>query len=126
MLLLDSPAVERAERLDDRRVSELARVARAVDLYWTRHARLPASLSELNSEPGVTISPSDPTTNVPYEYRPFEEGRFEVCGTFERPSPADQPGEGLWSHGGGRQCFRHITRKIDSGTAERGDTYGRP
>jgi hypothetical protein len=112
MLLLDSPAVERAERLDGRRVEDLARIARAVDLYWTRHGQLPASLSELNREPGVNISSNDPTTNVPYQYRSQESGTFEVCARFERASPADAPGEVLWSHGEGRQCFRRTARRI--------------
>jgi hypothetical protein len=42
----------------------------------------------------------------------FEDGTFEVCATFERGSPADQPGEGLWAHDDGRQCFRRTARTI--------------
>lgn len=109
--MLDSPAVERAERLDGRRVADLTGIAGAVDVYWTRHGRLPESVDELNREPGVTIVTTDPAKNAPYEYRLLERGTFEVCGTFDRPTPADQP-DGLWSHGDGRQCFRRTARRL--------------
>jgi hypothetical protein len=111
LLMLDSPAVERTERLDDRRVADLSGIAGAVDLYWTRHGRLPESMDDLNREPGVTIVMTDPATNVPYEYRVVEGDTFEVCGAFDRPTPADQPA-GLWSHADGRQCFRRTARRL--------------
>ena len=111
IFMLDSPAVERALRLDDRRVGDLARIASAVDLYWTRHARIPGSLEELTREPGIILRTADPGTNMFYEYRQVDGGTYEVCGAFDRPSPADRH-EGLWSHGEGRQCFRLTPRRV--------------
>lgn len=114
LFLLGSPTEERARRLDERRVDDLAALARAVDLYWSRNGRLPSSLEELRSEPGGNVSSTDPSTNAQYEYRPLEAGTYELCAHFERDSPP--PGraisEGFWSHGSGRHCFRREARKI--------------
>ena len=109
LLLLDSPAMERAERIDSQRVADLAAIVRAVDVYWTRHGRLPATLSELDSEPGVNFRSNDAAAGVAYEYRALEAEAFDLCGTFERESPQD---DGIWAHGAGRQCFRRTARTL--------------
>jgi hypothetical protein len=111
IFLMGSPADERTRRLDERRVRDLAGLARAVDLFWTRHANLPASLDELREEPGAQFGSTDPGTRDPYDYRPLEHGAYEVCARFERDS--QQPGDPFWSHGTGRQCFRREARKVD-------------
>jgi hypothetical protein len=122
--LLGPPAEERAHRIDERRVRDLAAIARTVDLYWTRHTRLPSTLEELVKEPGGNVRLNDPNTNDVYEYRPLEAKVYELCARFERDSPqADDggrlaiargyPAEGgqFWSHGAGRQCFRREPQK---------------
>ncbi len=115
MVVIGSPARERMRRLDERRVQDLTGIARAIDLYWTRHARLPSSLEELEREPGGNISSNDPGTHVPYEYRPLPAGTYELCARFESaPAQENQArSPGFWSHGGGRQCFQRTARKID-------------
>jgi len=111
VLMLPPPADERARRLDERRVQDLRAVAGAVDLYWTRHARLPPALDDLSREPGLDARSSDPDTGVRYEYRALEGGTYEVCATFERDS--EEPGaERFWAHRAGRQCFRREARKV--------------
>jgi hypothetical protein len=114
MLLLGSPAEERVRRFDGLRVEHLANIARTVDLYWTRHARLPSSFDELRTEPGGNVGVTDPRTNDLYEYRPLEDGAYELCAQFERGSldRGEATGDGFWSHGTGRQCFRREARKI--------------
>lgn len=114
MLVMGSPGEERARQLDERRVEHLAGIARAVDLYWTRHARLPASLDELGSEVGEDLIPSDPGTSASYEYRPLEGGRYEVCAQFDGDSPRPDQGarDDFWLHGTGRQCYRREPRTI--------------
>jgi hypothetical protein len=114
MLLLGSPAEERVRRFDERRVQDLASIARAVDLYWTRHVRLPSSFDELRKEPGGDAGFNDPSTNDLYQYRPLEAGSYELCAQFERGSrpPGRATGDDFWSHGTGRQCFRREARKI--------------
>lgn len=122
--ILGSPAQERVDRLDDRRIADLQRIEQAVNLHWTRQQRLPASLDELSREPGVRISLHDPLTMEPYAYQPLGENRFEVCAVFEggegagsaTRDPAYGPRERsivtFWSHGAGRQCFQPATRNL--------------
>lgn len=111
--MLGSPAEARAYRLDDRRVRDLSVIARSVNLYWTRHGRLPADLTDLRREPGLQqISSSDPATSVSYEYRPLDDRRFEICARFERDSREPDPLP-VWTHGSGRQCFERRARKME-------------
>jgi len=114
MLLLGPPSEERARQLDERRVQDLTSIAGAVDLYWTRYAKLPSSLDEVRQEPGSNGRVTDPGTNQPYEYRSSGANAYEVCARFDRDSPqrGSTAGNQVWSHGTGRQCFRREARKI--------------
>ncbi len=114
LVLLGSPAQERARRLDERRVQDLLVIAGAVDLYWTRRGALPSSLDDLSSEPGAKIAVADPRTSQAYEYRPVAERTYELCARFEAESPASPRGvrDEFWSHGAGRQCFSRDARKV--------------
>src|SRR5690242_6309144 len=104
--LLGSPAEGRARRLGERRGQELSGVAQAVDLYWTRESRLPASLEELRSATGAGITLADPSTGTPYDYRSLEDGNYELCASFEGESrDSNRFDNGFWTHRGGRQCF---------------------
>ena len=91
--LLRSPSEERTLRLDERRVADLVALSGAVDVYWTRHQRLPASLDELR----------------------LADRSYEVCATFERDSSArERPaGDGVWAHRLGRQCFPREPRALE-------------
>ena len=110
--ILGSPADERVRQLDQRRVEDLDRISRAVDVYWSRRQQLPSAVEDLR-ETGVLV-PNDPISGVPYEYRRREENTYELCAQFERPSSEPgRPGiEGFWSHGSGRQCFRREVRNV--------------
>jgi hypothetical protein len=116
LILLGSPAEERMRRLDDRRVDDLERLERAVNLYWTRHARLPASLAELSEEPGVNMNLRDPETAEPYEYRVLlKADTYELCADFQRDTAEEfQRNEEIdfWLHGSGRHCFQLEARDI--------------
>jgi hypothetical protein len=112
IFVLGSPAEERRRRLDERRIENLSEIAQAVDLYWTRHGRLPSSLEELRREPGATIADTDPVTHRAYEYRPATD-RYELCAAFDRASDRSSPYRGaFWSHGAGRQCFQREVQKV--------------
>jgi len=111
--LLDAPAQERLLRLDARRVEGLRLAAGAVDLHWSRTGALPLSLEDLLREPGYPPLPTDPETGAPYEYRPLEAGRYELCASFAQGSgeaPAAAPAD-FWSHAAGRQCFQLEAKK---------------
>ena len=107
VFLLGSPSEERTRRLDERRVSDLGALSSAVDVYWTRHQKLPASLDELRSEPVGRLDLQDPSSGRSYEYRALAERSYEVCAVFERDSATqDRPVlDGVWAHRAGRQCF---------------------
>jgi hypothetical protein len=114
MLILGSPAEERVRRLDERRVQDLTNIAEAVDLYWTRRARLPSSFDELRSEPGGSVGFNDPSTNELYEYQSLEAEKYELCAKFDRDSQGSGQtiNDGFWSHGAGRQCFQREARTV--------------
>jgi hypothetical protein len=111
--LLGSPSEERARRLDERRVQDLSGIAQAVDLYWTRESRLPPSLEQLRSDTGAAITVADPSTGAPYDYRSLEDGRYELCASFEGDSrDSHRVDTGFWTHRAGRQCFQREAKAI--------------
>ena len=112
---LGPPNDERERRLDERRIKDIRRIARAIDLHWTRHGNLPAALDLLSDATIQAISVNDPERGEPYEYRVKTASTFELCGLFgtnwSRPA-VDQ----FWSHSMGRHCFdlkvREVQRKF--------------
>ena len=107
--LLDSPAQERLQRLDDRRVSDLREIAYAVDAYWTREGVLPPSLDTLANEERIIRGLADPETGESYEYRILGSNSYELCAIFAGEMDTgerDVPYGFVWSHGPGRQCFQ--------------------
>ena len=111
--LLGSPLEERARRLDDRRVQDLSGIAQAVDLYWTRESRMPASLDQLRSVTGAGITVADPSTGAPYEYRQLNDGKYELCASFEGESrDSNRLDNGFWTHRAGRQCFQRAPQNL--------------
>jgi hypothetical protein len=111
--LLGSPSEERSRRLDERRVQDLSGIAQAIDLYWTRESRLPGSLEQLRSDTGANITVADPSTSAPYDYRPLEDGKYELCASFDRDSgDSNRFDNGFWTHRAGRQCFQREAKPI--------------
>jgi hypothetical protein len=106
--LIGPPADARARRIDGRRENDLRQLRLAIDLYWTRNNRLPASLDELATEAGTTIYSRDPETGQPYDYSVTPPDQYEFCATFARESEARD----FWWHGVGRRCFRMVARAI--------------
>ena len=105
--LLGSPQAQREQALDERRVGALRGLARNVDLFWTRHQRLPQTLEELSHERGVRVDLGDAETGEPYRYRTLDDTRYELCASFARASAArgaTSPGD-FWQHGAGTQCY---------------------
>jgi hypothetical protein len=103
IVLMGPPSDERSRRLDERRVEDLQQVSSSVNLYNNRHQRLPASLVELQAEPGMTFRPGDPVTGESYAYRALGPAMYELCAVFDRASTERRVS--VWSHGGGRHCF---------------------
>ena len=120
LVRLGPPSDERSRRLDERRTEDLRGITRAVDLYWTRHGRLPASIKDLSGESGLKVSARDPGTAQTYELRVLDTATYELCASFERTStePGNSAGrtpdvsEDFWSHGVGRRCFRLDAQEV--------------
>ena len=104
IMIIGSPSEERTRRIDSRRVNDLQRISRSVEIYHTRHRQVPATLEDLVREPGFANVARDPVTDRPYGYRTFTATSYELCGTFDRES-GDGRAEDFWAHGVGEQCF---------------------
>jgi hypothetical protein len=103
IVIIGSPSEERTRRLDARRVTDLQRISQSVEVYHTRHQRVPASLDELSQEPGLAIVARDPVTGQPYGYRSIDSGGYDLCATFDQETTGVR--SDFWSHGPGMQCF---------------------
>ena len=95
--------------------------SQAIDQYWTRNARLPEALTDMQNRREYYIpSLLDPRTQEAYEYRITAGKNYELCATFEtdasiesskdkysQPYPAYPVPGGVdfWTHGLGRVCF---------------------
>jgi hypothetical protein len=108
VILVGSPAQGRLERLDAGRIEDLKGIMLAMDLFWSRNERLPASLEELTEDPRVQVNTVDPGSAEPYEYYPLDEDAYELCASFdgESAAPGRRTPADFWSHGVGRQCFK--------------------
>lgn len=127
-MIIDSPAVQRAKRFDDMRVSNLLSLQESVQIFYgydenSGNRRLPVDLNELTNDPRVYLekaSLADPSTDQSYEYRIIDETNYELCAVFETDSAITKnnmvttprsilPGlAGFkgFEHGIGRTCFQ--------------------
>ena len=109
-----SPAEARLHRLDERRIEDLQMARRLIDLYWTQHGLLPATLDSLTRSPSDIARLRDPATGGPYVYRPGADSAYELCATFARPAGAEWRGapDEAWGHPAGSQCFPLIAAHV--------------
>jgi len=106
LIMMGPPSDERARRLDARRRQDLQGIQAFTDIYFGRHARLPASLDDLAREDGAGVKIRDPRTAASYEFHVIDQKKYELCAIFERASTEGDPRPGdFWSHGAGRRCF---------------------
>src|SRR5262249_27734769 len=110
-LVIGSPAEQRLRRFDERRVEDLGRLSDAIELYWSRHQRLPVSLDEIEYDQGSDATPRDPVTRQPYEYRVDAAKAYSLCARFDRESRDDTHPPTTWSHAAGRHCFARALRE---------------
>jgi hypothetical protein len=108
MWAMGSPAHQRAVRLDDRRVMDLARLSNRIDSYWTQHKQLPAELHALDA---ANTFDNDPVSGT-YTYAPHGEAAYQLCAVFDAASEADDTSRygtpyqrDDWTHPAGRYCF---------------------
>ena len=114
--LLDSPAQERLNRLDERRMSDLREISTAINVYWTEQGILPSTFDDLADDRGYDAELVDPETGAAYGYRVVDEDSYELCATFVTAEAAvdrDPYFKGLWHHGIGRQCFTLTAQDLE-------------
>lgn len=141
LAVIGSPARQRAQRFDERRVRELMQLQAAIDRYASNETRLPASLAALArsaSADGLTLV--DPETGARYGYAVLDARRYRLCATFataRRKGDADTFDD-AWLHPAGRHCFvraRPASGSLEEAAAEAaaaaaavtgGDSVARP
>ncbi|MBN2096304.1 hypothetical protein JW752_02780 [Candidatus Peregrinibacteria bacterium] len=125
-LVAGSPTHQREVRMDERRVSDLQMLQSEIINYWQMKEALPPTIDALKNELSGFLPPTDPDTEMAYEYTILEPLKFELCATFSHPNPfkynqSSRPvGESyyyykditneIWDHEAGRECFE---RTID-------------
>jgi len=90
-LIIDSPSVRRAKRLDQDRIESLAMIRSSIYNYYdplndSGYHQLPANLDELINDPRVYIERADlldPETNKQFEYTVTGTSTYQLCATFE-------------------------------------------
>lgn len=123
------PWHQRLARHDHEKTRALQTIQFRVAEHFRRTRKLPAALAELADPIGGFVVPADPQgEQFRYEYNRTGELSFELCATFNRPSPGFKAGgaaapvrvepqmlyagrpDYYWQHGAGRTCF---SRTID-------------
>ena len=100
---------QRNRKFDDRRLSDLQRIASSVEFYYRTHDELPDSLGVLATLPGGSVPRMDPESGKPYRYRRISADSYELCATFALASDESMPLR--WAHKAGPACFRHRVRR---------------
>ena len=114
--VIDPPGTERMQRLDVRRVEDLAAIINKINDYWSWHqGQLPQTLAVIAGELAGRYSTSDPVIGAPYEYRIETPLSYRLCARFDTEGPHMLPkyydyDSGLWIeertiHGTGLKCF---------------------
>ena len=107
IVISGSPSEQRLIRLDERRVENLVRLSAAFDDYWEERDSLPEEISELLDGRRLSRMPTDPQTALAYEYERLDHDTYQLCATFDRPSPT-QRGEAFWVHDAGLHCYSYF------------------
>src|SRR3989344_1301840 len=69
-LVVGTPAQQRAQRFDERRVNDLMVLQNQIISYWQNKDKLPSVLDDLQDDISGFIPPVDPETQEPYTYKP--------------------------------------------------------
>ncbi len=119
LLTVGLPGEARRERLDERRLEDLAAIIAEAGRHAEAHdGALPQTLEEIGDRLPAQRSLRDPVTGEPYAYEAAGPGRYRLCAEFDSAGPhelpprierADPPRlEPTTVTGHGRQCFALI------------------
>jgi hypothetical protein len=109
-IVIIDPPTQRLRMLDERRLDDLIRIGKQVDIFWKRHEALPGDLNTLTHEPGFSTPILDPETEAPYGYENKDADSYRLCATFALDSGDDEQVRydsraSEWAHPAGRYCF---------------------
>lgn len=121
--VLGTPQSQRMFRYDSQKISDLQNIQWQIVNYWQQKGVLPITLAELRDPISGFMVPTDPQTQVSYEYEKTGSLSFNLCADFNKsaqtangsvdrmayPEPMGKLNES-WQHEAGRQCFE---RTID-------------
>lgn len=109
-LVMIGPIDEQRDRkFDERRLSDIQRIAASVEFYYRDHHELPGSLAVLATLPGAKLPLADPQTGKAYGYHRLSADTYELCATFALQSGESTPLR--WAHKAGQACFRLNVRR---------------
>ncbi|MCX6798142.1 MAG: DUF5671 domain-containing protein [Candidatus Falkowbacteria bacterium] len=87
---VESPATARAKRLDQMLVSNIYNVENAVNVYFEKNKKLPASLNDLELNPPIIVGQTNSEAII---YNKLSDSGFELCANFRTDSRQDlEPG----------------------------------
>ncbi len=122
--IVGSPMQARLMQFDQQRLNDLQGIQYQVVNHWQQKGALPATLTDLNDSISGYVAPTDPETNLPYEYNIKNAANlnFELCAVFATDGnvngkdirvPAMYPREisQNWDHSIGRVCFDRVIDK---------------
>ena len=118
LIIVGSPAQQRAIRFDQQRVSDLQDIQYQIINYWQKKQSLPVTLADLNDPILNFLVPVDPETGVQYQYVVKSSSSvpsFSLCSNFDLSSTNEQvnsyPVEydaqpvSNWKYSTGQSCF---------------------
>ncbi len=107
-----TPALQRLQEADRKRVEDLRQIAQAVTFWHGQHHALPAALTDLRTGPMRVWRLGDPETGASYEYRRKSDPQYELCAQFAAEDPygayavrGGSVSSQFWGHNKGRRCF---------------------
>lgn len=123
--IIGTPGEIRMLRYDEQKVSDLQSIQYQVVNYYQQKGELPEDLTYLNDPISSFMTPKDPQSGDAYRYAATGALSFELCASFNEPTP-DTKGQGSypshdmgypsigidenWQHEEGEACF---ARTID-------------
>lgn len=108
--VMGSPTTQRDLRFDNQRANDLQSIQWQVLNHYQSKGALPKDLSDLSDALTGFQVPTDPQTDVQYEYRTVASTTapaaisFELCATFARATP-DTEGRGAYPETGGSIAY---------------------
>jgi hypothetical protein len=112
IVVTGTPSERREVRLDGSRIDHLQALERAINVHYSHHRELPATLAVVAAAPGNTLTLLDPVTQAPYEYATLDGRRYRLCAAFITSTTATRAeSDARWQHGKGRHCFKILAPK---------------